>query len=63
MELNHNVSQRLEQKLGLSLKAQQALKLLQLNSMEITAELEEIVQANPLLEMKREDYELIEKKK
>lgn len=62
MELNHNVSQRLEQKLGLSLKAQQALKLLQLNSMEITAELEEIVQANPLLEMKREDYELIEGK-
>ena len=60
MELGHNISQRLEQKLGLSLKAQQALKLLQLNSLEISAELEEIVQANPLLEMKREDYELIE---
>ena len=63
MELGHNISQRLEQKLGLSLKAQQALKLLQLNSLEISAELEEIVQANPLLEIKREDYELIEESK
>jgi len=63
MELSHNLSQRLEQKLGLSLKAQQALKLLQLNSLEISAELEEIVQANPLLEIKREDYELIEESK
>jgi RNA polymerase sigma-54 factor len=60
MELGHEVSQKLEQRLGLSLRSQQALKLLQLNSLEITAELEEIVQANPLLEIRREDYDLIE---
>ena len=60
MELGHEVSQKLEQRQGLSLRSQQALKLLQLNSQEITAELEEIVQANPLLEIKRDDYDLIE---
>jgi RNA polymerase sigma-54 factor len=60
MELGHEVSQKLEQRQGLSLRSQQALKLLQLNSQEITAELEDIVQANPLLEIKRDDYDLIE---
>jgi RNA polymerase sigma-54 factor len=60
MELGHEVSQKLEQRQGLSLRSQQALRLLQLNSQEINAELEEIVQANPLLEIKRDDYDLIE---
>ena len=58
MNLNHEISQRLEQKLGLSIKAQQALKILQLNSMELNTELSGLIEANPLLELERDDYEL-----
>lgn len=58
MKLNHNLTNRLEQKLGLSIKAQQALKILQLNSLELSSELSELIEANPLLELERDDYEL-----
>ncbi|AKI97189.1 RNA polymerase subunit sigma-54 [Kosmotoga pacifica] len=59
MRLNHELSQRLEQKLGLSLKVQQALKLLQLNHLELKAELSELIEGNPLLELERDEYELL----
>lgn len=54
--LEGKISQRLEQRLGLSLKTQQALKILQLNTMELSEELEKIIQENPLLEIERDDY-------
>ncbi len=54
--LEGRISQRLEQRLGLSLKTQQALKILQLNTMELCEELESIAQENPLLEIERDDY-------
>ena len=59
MKLSHNLTQRLEQKLKLSLKVQQALKLLQFNCLELKSELNGIVEENPLLELERDEYELI----
>ncbi|OAA31096.1 RNA polymerase subunit sigma-54 [Kosmotoga arenicorallina S304] len=59
MKLGHNLTQRLEQKLKLSLKVQQALRLLQFNCLELKSELNEIVEENPLLELERDEYELI----
>lgn len=58
MKLDHKLTNKLEQKLGLSIKAQQALKILQLNSLELSSELSELIEANPLLELERDDYEL-----
>jgi len=59
VKLSHNLTQRLEQKLKLSLKVQQALKLLQFNCLELKSELNGIVEENPLLELERDEYELI----
>lgn len=60
MKLEHKLTQKLEQKLHLSLKVQHVLKLLQLNSLELMTELREIVDGNPLLELEGEDYKLID---
>ncbi|TYC03027.1 MAG: RNA polymerase subunit sigma-54 [Kosmotoga sp.] len=60
MNMNQNLSQKLDQRQKLTLEVQNVLKLLQLNAMELNIELHQIVEENPLLEIEDEDYELID---
>lgn len=63
MRMKQDLSQKLEQRQKLTLEVQNALKLLQLNSLELNVELHQIVEENPLLEIEDEDYELIDELK
>ncbi|MFW6121748.1 MAG: RNA polymerase subunit sigma-54 [Petrotogales bacterium] len=60
MRIKHDLSQKLEQRQKLTLEVQNALKLLQLNALELNTELHQLVEENPLLEIEDEDYELID---
>ncbi len=63
MRLKQEVSQKLEQKIKLSQRIQNSIKLLQCNTQDLNIMLEEIVQENPLLEVERDDYDLIDDSK
>ncbi|MFO7881506.1 MAG: RNA polymerase subunit sigma-54 [Kosmotogaceae bacterium] len=63
MKIKQNLSQKLEQRQKLTIEVQNALKLLQLNALELNTELHQIVEENPLLELEDEDYELIDELK
>ena len=60
MKLRQEISQKLEQKQKLSIKVQNSIKLLQCNTLDLNNMLEEIIQENPLLEVERNDYDLID---
>jgi len=60
MKLRQEISQKLEQKQKLSIKVQNSIKLLQCNTLDLNNTLEEIIQENPLLEVERNDYDLID---
>jgi RNA polymerase sigma-54 factor len=53
--MKHNLQLKLSQQLTLTPQLQQSIRLLQLSTLELSQELEQILQENPLLELEEED--------
>ncbi len=57
--MKHNLQLKLSQQLTLTPQLQQSIRLLQLSTLELSQELEQIVQENPLLELEDEENRYI----